>query len=255
MSHRGSHTRTRAVVAIGLAPVVGLVTWFSVTHAVGRAPERSELITVSAPETSAEAPTAATTAEPAAEEAAPTPSAKPKKTKPSPTSSAPRHRVNRHRPDPRPSKTRSRPTPTRTAPVTTSARAGQSHPTAEARALTLTNRKRAEYGASPLVVRSDLRAFARRWARHMRRHGFAHSTSADTRYLVRGNRWGVGENIVWWSDASLSSRQAADKLMDMWFHSPGHLQNMTRKDYSQVGIGFYHDSSGWWAVQEFGATR
>lgn len=126
---------------------------------------------------------------------------------------------------------------------------------AEQRALTLTNAKRAESGVQPLTVRADLAAFARAWALHMRRHGFAHSTGADTGHLVRGNRWGVGENIVWWSDGSLSATAAADKLMDMWFHSPGHLHNMTRADYSEVGIGFYHDSSGWWGVQEFGSTR
>ncbi|MFI6585416.1 CAP domain-containing protein [Embleya sp. NPDC050493] len=121
---------------------------------------------------------------------------------------------------------------------------------AEAMSLELLNAERAQVGLRPLRASTDLSDFARKWAEHMRRTGFAHS-GPEVDVLVTGARTGVSENIVWWGDPAMTARQAAEKFQAMWRHSPGHYRNQTDPTHTEAGIGIYRDDSGWWGVHEF----
>ncbi|MFF2789476.1 CAP domain-containing protein [Streptomyces sp. NPDC058049] len=123
--------------------------------------------------------------------------------------------------------------------------------TAQSLSLQLLNNERAAVGRPPLALKQDLSDFARTWAEHMKNNGFAHSSSADRAYLKTGSRTWTGENIVWFSDASMTAQEAAEKFQSMWRHSSGHYKAQVNPDFTEVGVGLYHDSSGWWGVHNF----
>ncbi|MFB7172658.1 CAP domain-containing protein [Streptomyces sp. NPDC056254] len=123
--------------------------------------------------------------------------------------------------------------------------------TARTLSLQLLNGERATVGRPPLVLRQDLSDFARRWAEHMKKNGFGHSSNEERAYLNTGSRTWTGENIVWWSDASMTAQEAAEKFQSMWRHSPGHYKAQVSPDFTEVGVGLYHDASGWWGVHNF----
>ncbi|MFD3550669.1 CAP domain-containing protein [Streptomyces goshikiensis] len=127
--------------------------------------------------------------------------------------------------------------------------------TAQALSLQLLNNERAAVGLPPLALRQDLGDFARKWAEHMRTSGFSHSSSEERAYLKTGTRTWTGENIVWYSDASMTAQEAAEKFQSMWRHSPGHYKAQVSPDFTEVGVGLYHDSSGWWGVHNFSDGR
>ncbi len=124
-------------------------------------------------------------------------------------------------------------TPDSTAPTELAA--------AEAESLRLLNDLRAGLGIQ-LVSPSDqeMHAFARAWSLEMRNTGFRHSDPP---------RW--FENIVWYSDETMSPSQAAAQFHDMWINSPGHYDNMTNPEWSVVGVGMWRDETGWWGVHVF----
>ena len=111
---------------------------------------------------------------------------------------------------------------------------------AEGESLRLLNELRAGLGRQ-LVAADDaeMHAFARQWALEMRTNGFRHSSA----------RW--YENIVWYSDETMTPAEAAAQFHRMWVDSPGHYANMTNPDWSVVGIGMWHDETGWWGVHVF----
>ncbi len=113
--------------------------------------------------------------------------------------------------------------------------------TAEAESLRLLNQLRGGLGLQ-LVAPSDreMHRFARAWSLEMRNTGFRHSNPP---------RW--FENIVWYSDDTMTPAQAAAQFHDMWVNSPGHYDNMTNPDWSVVGVGMWHDETGWWGVHVF----
>ncbi|MCM9080787.1 MULTISPECIES: CAP domain-containing protein [Streptomyces] len=123
--------------------------------------------------------------------------------------------------------------------------------TAQSLSLQLLNNERAAVGRPPLALKQDLSSFARKWAEHMRNNGFAHSSPEDRAYLKTGSRTWTGENIVWFSDASMTAQEAAEKFQSMWRHSSGHYKAQVNPDFTEVGVGLYHDSSGWWGVHNF----
>lgn len=86
---------------------------------------------------------------------------------------------------------------------------------------------------------AEMSTFARSWSKEMRETGFRHSTA----------RW--SENIVWYSADQMTPAEAAAQFHDMWVNSPGHYRNMTTPGWTIVGIGFYHDESGWWGTHVF----
>ncbi|OII61513.1 hypothetical protein BJP40_05195 [Streptomyces sp. CC53] len=121
--------------------------------------------------------------------------------------------------------------------------------------LRLLNAERATVGLPPLALRADLSDFARRWAAHMSASGFGHSGDGDREYLVTGGRTWVGENIVWYSDASMTAQEVAEKFQSMWRHSPGHYKAQTSASFTEVGVGIHRDESGWWGVHNFSDAR
>ncbi|MDX6760543.1 CAP domain-containing protein [Streptomyces sp. F8] len=127
--------------------------------------------------------------------------------------------------------------------------------TAQTLSLQLLNGERATVGRPPLVLKQNLSDFARRWAEHMRKNGFGHSSDEERAYLNTGSRTWTGENIVWWSDASMTAQEAAEKFQSMWRHSPGHYKGQVSAEFTEVGVGLYHDASGWWGVHAFSDGR
>ncbi|MEM9563060.1 MAG: CAP domain-containing protein [Actinomycetota bacterium] len=111
---------------------------------------------------------------------------------------------------------------------------------AEAESLRLVNDLRAGLGLQPVEpVDDEMHAFARGWAVEMRRTGFRHS---DARWF---------ENIVWYSDETMTPAEAAAQFHRMWVDSPGHYRNMTNPEWSVIGVGMWHDETGWWGVHVF----
>ncbi|WP_395292594.1 CAP domain-containing protein [Kitasatospora hibisci] len=140
----------------------------------------------------------------------------------------------------------------RTAPSTGNAAPDRSAGSAEALSLRLINEERARNGVPALVVKADLTAFAENWARHMRETGFAHSENASgAGPSLTGSRTLTGECIVMWGDAAMTGEQAAAQFQKMWTGSPGHHAAQINPRYKEIGVGFFHDSSGWWGVHEF----
>ncbi|MFC9823378.1 CAP domain-containing protein [Streptomyces erythrochromogenes] len=123
--------------------------------------------------------------------------------------------------------------------------------TAQSLSLQLLNGERATVGRPPLVLKQDLSDFARKWAEHMKKNGFGHSSNEERAYLNTGSRTWTGENIVWWSDASMTAQEAAEKFQSMWRHSPGHYKAQVSAEFTEVGVGLHHDASGWWGVHNF----
>ena len=112
---------------------------------------------------------------------------------------------------------------------------------AEAESLRLLNELRARLGLGTVAPSDqEMHAFARAWSLDMRRNGFRHSSPP---------RW--FENIVWYSDETMTPAEAAAQFHDMWVNSPGHHANMTNPEWSVVGIGMWHDETGWWGVHVF----
>ncbi len=110
---------------------------------------------------------------------------------------------------------------------------------AEAYSRTLVDQRRAALGLAPVALDAQMSAFARDWAGTMATTWFHHSTGP----------W--SENIGMWQQPSLTPEQAAAGLHQAWLASPPHYANMTNPNWRYVGIGFYHDASGWYAVHEF----
>lgn len=112
---------------------------------------------------------------------------------------------------------------------------------AEAESMRLLNELRTGLGVQTVTPSdAEMHTFARAWSLEMRRTGFRHSSPP---------RW--FENIVWYSDDAMTPTEAAAQFHEMWVNSPGHYENMTNPDWSIVGVGMWHDESGWWGVHVF----
>ena len=127
---------------------------------------------------------------------------------------------------------------TTTEPSTTQPSAGDSD-RANARSLALLNELRVQQGLGTLASDATMAAFAQDWSLTMRQTGFRHSGGP------------YGENIVWYSDDSMTAEQAAERFHESWMNSPGHYANMTSPQWTLVGVGLYHDESGWWGTHVF----
>ena len=123
---------------------------------------------------------------------------------------------------------------------------------AQLASLELLNELRVGMGLSPLQYATDLNDFATNWSYHMSDNVFEHSPREDRIALLDGiNRTLVGENIAFTSNTSLSPEAAAARLHNLWVNSPGHYANMTRSNYTSVGIGFWNGPGGWYATHVF----
>ena len=50
----------------------------------------------------------------------------------------------------------------------------------------------------------------------------------------------------------LDEKGMAELLFNGWKESPGHYENMVRKEFTEVGIGVYYDGETLYAAQLFG---
>ena len=122
---------------------------------------------------------------------------------------------------------------------------------AEIASLKALNELRRSLGLSELVAAADLSDFAESWAILMSETVFEHSTGDDSGYLFKDDRSSLGENIVWHSNDNMSPELAAEEFHRLWVESPGHYENMTNPIWTEVGVGLFRDSSGWWGVHTF----
>lgn len=115
--------------------------------------------------------------------------------------------------------------------------------TARAATLCLVNRERSSRGLAPLRLHPELSRAAVAHARDMVRRGFfRHDTPNGrspfqrmlaTRYVPRGARWLLGENLGW------GTRELAQPaaLVRSWMRSPSHRRNILNGRFREIGVG------------------
>jgi uncharacterized protein YkwD len=108
----------------------------------------------------------------------------------------------------------------------------------------LVNRERGARGLKPLALQSQLSAASLGFSADMVRESFFSHVSPDGRDMVdRLSRagyihdnlsgWNVGENIGW----GTGSYATPAEMVKAWMDSPGHRDNILKKDYREIGIG------------------
>jgi uncharacterized protein YkwD len=108
--------------------------------------------------------------------------------------------------------------------------------------LCLHNRERAAHGLPALRENAKLRQAAKGHSGDMVARGFfAHESSSGAdmadRILgtgyARGQGWSLGENIAW----GTGSLATAAEIERAWMESPGHRDNILRREFREIGIG------------------
>ncbi|HEX8205656.1 MAG TPA: CAP domain-containing protein [Solirubrobacteraceae bacterium] len=108
--------------------------------------------------------------------------------------------------------------------------------------LCLVNRERTTRGLPGLRANDKLERAARGHSRHMvRANFFAHDSPSGASVLTRVKRRGyrsskglfVGENIAWGS----GSYATPSEIVAGWMRSPGHRQNILRREFDEIGVG------------------
>jgi uncharacterized protein YkwD len=109
--------------------------------------------------------------------------------------------------------------------------------------LCLLNGIRVDHGLAPLASNPHLVTAATAYAQDLIAGSYFSHTGRDgstvfdrvkaAGYIPPGAGWSLGENLAW-GTGSYSTPQGA---VDAWMHSPGHRDNILRRDYREVGIG------------------
>ncbi|HWT03527.1 MAG TPA: CAP domain-containing protein [Pyrinomonadaceae bacterium] len=143
------------------------------------------------------------------------------------------------------------------------ARAGIAHSDEiEREILELVNQERAKVGAGPLQLDTTLQDAARGHSDDMFvRAFFAHEDpdgfSASDR-LAKAHRQLIGltgENIWMGTNMDLSDqKKLAASIMNNWMNSPGHKDNILKKDYTHLGVGVAVKGRDVRATQNFAAV-
>lgn len=110
-----------------------------------------------------------------------------------------------------------------------------------------TNVKRAQHGLAPVAPSPELNALAQQWAeKNMREDRLYHRPQHWTAYP--SHIPGGGENILQaWDDYS------DERLVQMWYDSPGHRANMLDPRAKTIGVGVAIAPNGkLYAVQNYG---
>ncbi len=90
------------------------------------------------------------------------------------------------------------------------------------------------------------------------RSSIGHDGFPNLRELAFAKEFGAsnveigGENVAMFGGGGGSAEEVAKQFFDMWYHSPGHYENMMG-DYQAVGIGVAQVNGDWYATQIFGA--
>lgn len=106
--------------------------------------------------------------------------------------------------------------------------------------LTLVNQERAKVGVAPLKLSSELNSIANERAvessnyfSHTRPNGescFSIFEDNDIDYSY------CGENLA-------AGNSTAKETVEQWINSPGHYANMIDPEFTELGVGFYHDDN------------
>ena len=100
----------------------------------------------------------------------------------------------------------------------------------------LTNQKRTANGLKPLTENWELSRIAQYKSNEMRdKNYFSHQSPAYGTPFEMLKKFGIkysaaGENIA-------KGQKTAAEVVDSWWNSPGHKQNMLNPNFTQIGIG------------------
>lgn len=104
----------------------------------------------------------------------------------------------------------------------------------EAEVLRLTNAFRARHGLDPLQNDLRLNDAAENWSRQMARGDIFEHSKGPEQVEKQGYDWSHwGENIA-------AGYATPKDVVDGWINSPGHRANMLSKEFTEIGIGYYH---------------
>lgn len=109
-----------------------------------------------------------------------------------------------------------------------------------------TNQYRAKAGRAPLKLDTKLMfAACHRSAEMAKANQLSHTRPDGSTPYDLMTQYGIrylyaGENIAYTGGMAVSAKKASE----MWYNSPGHRENMLRKEYGKIGIGV--------AVTEYG---
>jgi uncharacterized protein YkwD len=108
--------------------------------------------------------------------------------------------------------------------------------------LNQTNEARAQAGLAPLRLNSDINTVAQNWSQAMSDNGSMTHNPNYSRQIPAG-WYGAAENVAY--------GYSVDRVTAAWMNSEGHRRNILG-NYTDIGIGFYKDSSGTtWFTQNF----
>jgi uncharacterized protein YkwD len=111
----------------------------------------------------------------------------------------------------------------------------------EPKVLAAINDFRRARGLPPLRLSRALSVVAWQHSLSMAEHGYFEHSSFDGSpfwkrvegvYPSKGNRWSVGENMIW-----ASPGLSASKALEMWLASPSHRETLLSPVWREVGLG------------------
>ena len=108
----------------------------------------------------------------------------------------------------------------------------------------LTNEKRTAYGLPALMINWELSRVARYKSQDMHDFGyFSHTSSTYGSPFEMMKDFGIsyraaGENIA-------RGQTTPEMVVNAWWNSSGHRQNMLNASYTQIGVGYVADGHYW----------
>jgi uncharacterized protein YkwD len=115
-------------------------------------------------------------------------------------------------------------------------------PALQDQVLAAINELRESKNLTPLTLNPALSLAAFGHSQSMAQHGyFSHDGWNGSPFWSRikpkyrpqlGNRWGVGENMVW-----AAPGLSADQALQMWLNSPPHRKNLLTPSWREIGLG------------------
>lgn len=103
--------------------------------------------------------------------------------------------------------------------------------------LVFVNAERAKVGLSSLKLSFELQQAAAIRAQEISKVYSHTRPNGSDFYTVLRSKWGVGENIA-------AGTSTPEDVMKCWMDSPGHRANILRKNYKELGVGYYYDENG-----------
>ena len=114
----------------------------------------------------------------------------------------------------------------------------------EERVIELTNQKRVQNGLKPLTPNWELSRVARYKSQDMHdKKYFAHNSPTYGTPFQMIKNFGIsyrsaGENIA-------RGQRTPEAVVNSWWNSSGHRQNMLGSSYTQIGVGYVSDGNYW----------